>query len=235
MRRRFRRGRHRLPHAAGRCASHLHQAPGVYHVAWSRLSARLTAARTPEERMSTVAVRWSDDVRRSYSQLIGTMLGQGAGAAAQSVSELAVQQEVWRHPLQRPVHYHPSLDPVSVYDPADYWFCGYLEENYPQIRAELDAVTDPASAGFLPVEEPLLGAGRWQQVTFYEAGHRFDDACERFPITASVIDAIPEAAAAGTGVVTLSWLYPGTHIVPHCGGTNARLRVHLGLRVPEGP
>jgi len=185
--------------------------------------------------MSTVAVRWSDDVRRSYSQLIDTMLGQGAMAAAQSVSELAVQQEVWRHPLQRPVHYHPSLDPVAVYDPADYWFCGYLEENYPQIRAELDAITDPTSAGFLPVEEPLLGAGRWQQVTFYEAGHRFDDACERFPITASVIDAIPEAAAAGTGVVTLSWLYPGTRIVPHCGGTNARLRVHLGLRVPEGP
>ena len=28
-----------------------------------------------------------------------------------------------------------------------------------------------------------------------------------------------------------SVLRPGSHIVPHCGPTNARLRVHLGLKV----
>ena len=36
------------------------------------------------------------------------------------------------------------------------------------------------------------------------------------------------------GVVMLSWLHPQSHIVPHCGHTNARLRIHLGVRTPPG-
>ncbi|GHE27143.1 hypothetical protein GCM10017673_31500 [Streptosporangium violaceochromogenes] len=179
--------------------------------------------------------RRSDDVRRHYSELVGALRADGDAEAARQAADLAVAHGVWRHALQRPTHYVPSLDPRPVYDPADFWFTGYLEENHARIREELDAVTCPARGGFLPVEEPLLGRGRWEQVTFYETGVRFDDVCDRFPVTAGVIDGIPEAAAAGPGVVTLSWLHPGTHIVPHCGGSNARLRVHLGLRVPEGP
>ncbi|MGW4420565.1 aspartyl/asparaginyl beta-hydroxylase domain-containing protein [Streptosporangium sp. NPDC004631] len=181
------------------------------------------------------APRRSDDVRRHYSELVDALRAGGDAEAARQAADLAVTQGVWRHALQRPTHYVPSLDPRPVYDPADFWFTGYLRENHERIRAELDAVTRPAEQGFLPVEEPLLGRGRWEQVTFYETGVRFDDACARFPVTAGVVDGIPEATAAGPGVVTLSWLYPGTHIVPHCGGSNARLRVHLGLRVPEGP
>jgi Aspartyl/Asparaginyl beta-hydroxylase len=184
--------------------------------------------------MPGTTVRFPDTVRQSYVQLIDALLAADEGEAAGRCADLAVELGVWRHPLQRPAHYLPSLDPLPVYDPADFWFCSYLEDNFGRLAAELGAVTDPAGAGFLPVEEPLLGAGRWEQVTFYETGQRFDDACARFPVTASVIEAIPEATAVGVGVVTLSWLYPGTRIVPHCGGTNARLRVHLGLRVPGG-
>ena len=33
----------------------------------------------------------------------------------------------------------------------------------------------------------------------------------------------------------LSVLLPGTHITPHCGVSNAKLRVHIGLRVPRDP
>ncbi|WP_222840681.1 aspartyl/asparaginyl beta-hydroxylase domain-containing protein [Actinosynnema mirum] len=163
------------------------------------------------------------------------MLADGDEAAARACAELAVAQGVWRHPDQRPTHYVPSLPPIPVYDPARYWFTDYLRESYPRIRAELDSVTDPAVRGFLPVEESLLGEGRWDQVTFYDTGQRFDDACARFPVTAGVIEGIPEASSGGPGVVTLSWLHPGTHILPHCGGSNARQRVHLGLVVPEGP
>lgn len=128
-----------------------------------------------------------------------------------------------------------SLAPKAVHDPADFWFTGYLTEHHAKIRAELAAVTDPASHGFLPVDEPLLRDGRWDQVVLYESGHRFDDACARFPVTAGVVEAVPEATHAGPGVVTLSWLYPGARIKPHCGGSNARLRVHLGVVVPPGP
>lgn len=36
------------------------------------------------------------------------------------------------------------------------------------------------------------------------------------------------------GQAKFSALYPFTHIRPHCGPTNARLRAHLGLVVPIG-
>lgn len=189
-------------------------------------------ARDPEVRHSPER---SAEVRRRYGELIDTLLVQGDTQHAARCAQLAVDAGVWRDPQQRPGHYLPAIEPRPVHDPADFWFVGHLEENYSLIRAELDTVTDPASEGFLPVEERLLGRGRWDQVTLYEAGYRFEDACRRFPVTASVVDAIPEATSAGPGVVTLSWLYPGTHVVPHCGGTNARLRVHLGLHVPPGP
>ncbi len=176
----------------------------------------------------------SGEVRAAYVQLVDALLASGDADAAHRCAALAVEQGIWRHPMQRPLHYVPDLAPRTVYDPADFWFCAYLEEHFPLIRAELEAVTEPRESGFLTVEEPLLAAGRWEQVTFYEAGQRFGDACARFPVTASIIEGIPEATAAGVGVVTLSWLYPGTRIRPHCGGSNGRLRVHLGLRVPEG-
>ncbi|ORT56091.1 aspartyl/asparaginyl beta-hydroxylase domain-containing protein [Streptomyces sp. CB03238] len=176
-----------------------------------------------------------ETVRRRYADLIDAFLAQEDPVAADECARLAVGQGVWRDPLQRPVHYLPSLDPVPVHDPADFWFVPYLEENYPLIRAELEQVLGTADNGFLPVEEPLLATGDWKQVTFYEGGQRFDEACERFPVTAGIIEAIPEATLAGPGVVTLSRLQPGSRIVPHCGASNAKLRVHLGLHVPEGP
>nr|ACG60751.1 alpha-ketoglutarate-dependent hydroxylase [Streptomyces pilosus] len=176
-----------------------------------------------------------EQVRRRYADLIDVLLAEGEPQAAADCARLAVEQGVWRDPLQRPVHYLPSLGPVPVHDPADFWFVPYLEENSRLIRAELERVLGADDNGFLPVEEPLLGTGDWKQVTFYEGGQRFDDACERFPVTAGIIEAIPEATLAGPGVVTLSRLQPGSHIVPHCGASNARLRVHLGLHVPQGP
>ncbi|CPV55717.1 aspartyl/asparaginyl beta-hydroxylase-like dioxygenase [Mycobacteroides abscessus subsp. abscessus] len=174
-------------------------------------------------------------VRRQYNLLIGALYEEGDVESARQVAELAVAQGVWRDPMQRPPHYVAELEPRPVYDPDEFWFTAYLEDNYEKIRAELDAVTRTDEHGFMPVEELLLERGRWDQVVLYEGGVRFDEACARFPVTTSIVEGIPDATVAGPGVVTISWLYPGSHIVPHCGGSNARLRVHLGLRVPEGP
>lgn len=187
------------------------------------------------ERQSRTNGASQQAIRRGYSELIGALQSAGRSDEADQCASMAVEHGLWRDPRQRPVSYVPSIAPVPVHDPATFWFVRYLEESYPLIRAEIDAVIDPGRDGFLPVEEPLLNRGEWEQITFYESGQRYDDACSRFPITASIMESIPEATSAGAGVVTLSWLHPGSHIVPHCGGTNARLRVHLGLRVPDGP
>ena len=36
------------------------------------------------------------------------------------------------------------------------------------------------------------------------------------------------------GQVKLSLMSPGIHVLPHCGPTNVRVRMHLGLCVPSG-
>jgi aspartate beta-hydroxylase len=35
------------------------------------------------------------------------------------------------------------------------------------------------------------------------------------------------------GSIEISTLLPGSHIKPHCGPTNHRLRIHLGLVIPK--
>lgn len=174
------------------------------------------------------------ELRRRYSALIDVMVREGLTDLARETAETAVRQGLWADASQRPVDYWREGGHQPVYEPGDYWFVGHLEAGYPAIRAEIDALLHDDRPGFAPVDEPLLGNGKWDQVVLYEAGRRQERACELFPVTASVIEQIPEATTLGPGVVTLSWLEPGSHIVPHCGRTNAQIRVHLGLRVPGG-
>jgi aspartate beta-hydroxylase len=176
----------------------------------------------------------TNEIRKRYAGLVDTLVRDGREDLARAVAQLAVDQGVWADPLQRPVEYLPYGGHQPVYEPDEFWFVHHLEANYAKIMAEIAAVTAAGRHGFRPVEEPLLDAGRWDQVILYEAGRRQEPACALFPVTASVVEQIPEATTMGPGVVTLSWLEPGTHVVPHCGRTNAQLRVHLGLRVPPG-
>jgi len=176
----------------------------------------------------------SSETRGRYAGLIDALIRDGRSDLAGQCARLAVAQGIWDCAQQRPLEYVTGVSARPVYEPAQFWFVHHLEANYDKIRDEIDTVTDPSRHGFRPVDEPLLGSGRWDQVVFYEAGRRQDAACDLFPVLTDVIDQIPEATTLGPGVVTLSWLHPGTHVIPHCGRTNADLRVHLGLRVPPG-
>ena len=173
------------------------------------------------------------NTRALYAELIATLAAAGRHSEAQACSELAVAQRMWGVPFQRPIEYIPNLPAVVGYDPRKVWVTRYLEDNFETIHSELLRVTDPAQSGFTPVEEPLLAGGEWVQVVFYEAGQRFHRAAELFPATAAIIDDLPEADRS-VGVIMFSWLQPGSHIVPHCGHSNGRLRIHLGLKTPPG-
>lgn len=135
--------------------------------------------------------------------------------------------------MQRPVNYFSSLAPVPIYDPAEFWFVRFLEQNFETIKEEVLSVMKSGGGGFSPVEEPLVGRGKWDEVIFYEDGIKMEHPCRKFPKTTALMEQIPEAVNS-TGVIMLSWIHPGTHIIPHCGATNARLRVHMGIQAPTG-
>jgi aspartyl/asparaginyl beta-hydroxylase (cupin superfamily) len=168
------------------------------------------------------------EIRRRFNDLIDQQMRALDFERARKTAAAAVQQGYWRSPLQRPLHFVPTLPAEPVHDGHRYWVARFLESNFETIRDEALAVLARGTQPFSPVEEPLTNAGRWDMAPFWEGGVRLETTCREFPRTASIVEQLPEEVRRA-GVIMFSCLQPGTHIVPHCGHTNARLRTHLPI------
>ena len=173
------------------------------------------------------------DIRRRFAGIIDALSQAGELETARLTAEFAVARGYWRRPDQRPIHFIPDLPARPVHNADAFYLAQYFDRHAEAIRAEVLPALGEHGAGLMPVEEPLVGAGAWDLAVFYEGGVRSPRTCDRFPRTAAIIDAAPEEVRLA-GVVMLSWLHPGTHLLPHCGFTNARLRLHLPLRIAQG-
>merc|ERR1719510_1098881 len=69
-------------------------------------------------------------------------------------------------------------------------------------------------------------------ICLFKAKKKKVQQCSKTPITCSLIDSIPEIINNRRGQVKFSVMKSGTHVHPHSGPTNCRLRAHLGLKVP---
>ncbi|XP_038161650.1 aspartyl/asparaginyl beta-hydroxylase isoform X2 [Cyprinodon tularosa] len=107
-----------------------------------------------------------------------------------------------------------------------------LERNWRTIRDEALAVMDRGKGRFLPEEENLREKGEWGQYTLWQQGKRVGNACQGVPKTCALMDRFPEATSCKRGQIKFSVMQPGTHVWPHTGPTNCRLRMHLGLVIP---
>jgi aspartyl/asparaginyl beta-hydroxylase (cupin superfamily)/Tfp pilus assembly protein PilF len=75
----------------------------------------------------------------------------------------------------------------------------------------------------------------WGAFHLWKEGERFDEACDRAPRTAALMEALPICRIDGRAPnVFFSILKAGSHIPAHTGVTNVRGVVHLPLIVPEG-
>jgi hypothetical protein len=97
-----------------------------------------------------------------------------------------------------------------------------LAEYDDNVRRGTDGVVDV----FNPTGPKLPG---WRSVNFQTYLWRRARACRAFPRTMALLDAVPGLTSAFINV-----LEPHTHIPPHQGDSNAIIRCHLGLRVPDG-
>jgi aspartate beta-hydroxylase len=141
-----------------------------------------------------------------------------------------LQEPRYTSPFQRPRHYFFGLTAKPWYDPADFKWIATLEKAHETIRKELCHIY---SLGCLqPQAQGLADGGQWNVYYLYYLGRKIEENCRRCPQTTQLIDSLPGVSS--TGLVYFSVLTAGTHIMPHCGPTNTRLRVHLGLVVPGG-
>ncbi|XP_065483747.1 aspartyl/asparaginyl beta-hydroxylase isoform X1 [Caloenas nicobarica] len=108
-----------------------------------------------------------------------------------------------------------------------------LEKNWKLIRDEGLAVMDKKRNLFLPEDENLREKGDWSQFTLWQQGRKNENACKSVPKTCALLERFPEATGCRRGQVKYSIMHPGTHVWPHTGPTNCRLRMHLGLVIPK--
>lgn len=83
-------------------------------------------------------------------------------------------------------------------------------------------------------DENLREKGDWKQFVMFMQGRKFEENCKKASFTCKLIDQVIPAKTCSRGQVKFSIMQPNTHVYPHCGPTNCRLRAHLGLKVSHG-
>ena len=128
---------------------------------------------------------------------------------------------------------HSLVSTEPVLDNADFPWVGMVEEAYPAIREELEALLEhperiPAFHQISPDQERISKGDNWKVFTMHAYGTRIEENRALCPQTSKLIDQVP-----GLQNAWFSILAPGYHIPPHHGPTRAVVRLHLGLIVPE--
>src|SRR5687768_10792495 len=106
-----------------------------------------------------------------------------------------------------------------------------LEKNYATIKNELKILWENRGEGQMKVygDDALqIPPKTWSKMVFKVWGIKNKKVCEKFPATYSLMKKFP-------GVTSSFVTKTSAHSVirPHCGETNATIRIHLGLHVKD--
>lgn len=150
------------------------------------------------------------------------------------------------HPTQQPkLLYVPGLSTNGWIDPATIPLAQALASAYRDIRDEFEEALhqghphEPFMGQMKPdvAQRYVSGPGRasWDAIFFDRHGQRHQDVHSRYPRTSRALDSALRCCIPRQSPETCySILQPHTRIEPHYGVTNARVVVHLPLRVPDG-
>lgn len=120
---------------------------------------------------------------------------------------------------------------------APYWYDVEAQPWARRLRAEWRAIRDEYERnvrggrdGVVPVFNPAgPSVPGWRSVNFQTYLWRYHRARREYPVTVGLLDEIPGLLSAFINV-----LEPHSGVPPHQGDSNAIMRVHVGLNVPEG-
>lgn len=100
-----------------------------------------------------------------------------------------------------------------------------LEKSWKEILKEGEA----AKTLYEKEKEGLKERGEWSQLDLFVRGREVPNRCSRAPVTCGIVKSEVAASGCRRGQVKFSMMEAGTHVRPHVGPTNCRLRMHLGL------
>ncbi|KAJ8923777.1 hypothetical protein NQ315_010359 [Exocentrus adspersus] len=172
---------------------------------------------------------------RFYFHLGDALARLGRNDDAMKVYEDGVKDKVFLSRYQRSLYNVPRLTGKPWWNLSDLPYLDLfrlLKQNWEKIRDEGLAVLNERGY-FQDESENLKDTGDWKQFELFARGQKNAKNCKACPFTCSIVERISEARNCKRGQTKFSVMHPGTHVWPHCGPTNCRLRVHLGLRVPS--
>lgn len=158
---------------------------------------------------------------------------------------LGDEPRVFEDPLQKPEFlFYPGLGPRPWFERGEFPWIRDFESAWEEIRREAEALLAerahrrpyvPALMRSHPDWAPLAGSDAWGSVHLIRSGTPVPEVLARCPRTRTALEALPLAGGAHHAPEAFfSVLEPGTELPPHHGLSNAKLTLHLGLRVPEG-
>jgi len=181
----------------------------------------------------------------------GALADRLSAASARDRRRMQAAADAWLR--RRPIFtnqceglHYPFLPADEYFDRDRFPWLGELEAATDMIAEELEAVLADRDAGLTPYISmpPGVPANKWSALDnsldwaafhLWKEGVRYDEACERVPRTAELVESLPMCRIAGRAPnVFFSILKAGSHIPAHTGVTNVRSVVHLPLIVPEG-
>ncbi|XP_061708656.1 aspartyl/asparaginyl beta-hydroxylase isoform X2 [Cydia pomonella] len=165
---------------------------------------------------------------RFYYHLGDTLLLLGRFEEAHEVHKRGAAHGHFLSPAQRSLYNVPKLKSRPWWNVEETPYIDLardLEKHWKEILKEGEA----ARALYEQEKEGLKERGEWSQLDLFVRGREIEGRCARAPVTCGVVRR--EAAAAGCrrGQIKFSSMRAGTHVRPHVGPTNCRLRMHLGL------
>ena len=161
---------------------------------------------------------------------------------AEKVVHIGVQASVFLSRWQRSKYYMKHLTSKPNWKLEETGIMVALQnikKKWRKIRTEALDVFHNELYPYYPDLEKIRGEGTWKVFQLYTNGIKIVNAktgkenCLHVPLTCKLLQGIPFLSDNSMGSSSFSLLSSGSHVAPHSGPTNTRLRVHLGLDIPE--
>ena len=162
--------------------------------------------------------------------------------AAVAAATAAAARGALASPQQLAPHWVDGLASRAFHDASTLRIAPLLLDAFAALRAEAveivrsgallkEAVWD--TEGLVAADGVGGAAGGWCELNLFHMGRTFEKNLIVAPILATLLATrAPEAVSHIRGAAKLSYMKPRTHVRPHSGPSNTRLRVHLPLIVP---
>jgi aspartyl/asparaginyl beta-hydroxylase (cupin superfamily) len=174
--------------------------------------------------------------KESFSGMTPTLLNDELltpGARLSLVKSLILEKRLptGKYAFRRPAFFYPGLPSIPIYDSAQFPWVNSILSHLDEIAIELCHLEKQrARRIFHTVWPDFTLSGEWAAMWLRLYGEPFHDNAKLCPKTIGAVACVPRLG----GWLGFSAMGPRTHVKPHCGVTNAKLRCHLPIELNPG-